>query len=169
MSETRPGVVVIGGGLGGLCLAEGLHRAGIPVTVHERDAGPAARRQGCRIHLGDVGATALADCLPRASYELLLATAGRPGGPVTVASKRLRRLRVIPGGTSAQVSVPVNRLTVREIMLADLGDLVRFGAEFTHYEPEGDGVRAYAVSSCPRPRCATPATASSTTKPCSTT
>jgi 2-polyprenyl-6-methoxyphenol hydroxylase-like FAD-dependent oxidoreductase len=28
-------------------------------------------------------------------------------------------------------------------MLADLGDLVRFGAEFTHYEPEGAGVRAH--------------------------
>ncbi|HEX3778027.1 MAG TPA: NAD(P)-binding protein [Pseudonocardiaceae bacterium] len=75
-----PRVVVIGGGLGGLCLAEGLHRAGIPVTVHERDAGPAARRQGYRIHLGGVGATALADCLPPASYQLLLATASHSGG-----------------------------------------------------------------------------------------
>lgn len=148
MSEP-PRVVVIGGGLGGLCLAEGLHRAGIPVTVHERDAEPTARRQGYRIHLGGDGATALADCLPPASYQLLLATAGRQGGQVTVATKRLRRLRVLPGGpggpatSPAAVSVAVNRLTVREIMLADLDDLVRFGAEFTHYEPEGAGVRAH--------------------------
>jgi hypothetical protein len=110
---------------------------------------PTVRRQGYRIHLGGIGATALADCLPPASYQLLLATAGRPGGQVTVATKRLRRLRVMPGAPGGQapspagVSVAVNRLTVREIMLADLGDLVRFGAEFTHYEPEGAGVRAH--------------------------
>jgi 2-polyprenyl-6-methoxyphenol hydroxylase-like FAD-dependent oxidoreductase len=145
-----PRVVVIGAGLGGLCLAEGLHRAGLEVSVHERDASPAARRQGYRIHIGGVGATALAQCLPPESYRLFLGTAGRSGSQVTVASKRLRPLKVIGGAPAAPggpapgaVSVAVNRLTLREIMLADLGDVVRFGAEFTGYVPEGAGVRVH--------------------------
>ena len=41
-------VAVAGGGLGGLCLAQGLGKAGIDVTVYERDAQLAARRQGYR-------------------------------------------------------------------------------------------------------------------------
>ena len=39
-------VLVIGGGLGGLCLAQGLQMAGINVAVYERDRSPEARAQG---------------------------------------------------------------------------------------------------------------------------
>ncbi|MBX6749581.1 MAG: hypothetical protein IRY85_07880 [Micromonosporaceae bacterium] len=33
----------------------------------------------------------------------------------------------------------INRLTLREILLADLGPRVHFGKKLTHYEPAGDG------------------------------
>jgi 2-polyprenyl-6-methoxyphenol hydroxylase-like FAD-dependent oxidoreductase len=36
---------------GGLCLAQGLLKAGVDVTVYERDARLAARRQGYRLHV----------------------------------------------------------------------------------------------------------------------
>jgi 2-polyprenyl-6-methoxyphenol hydroxylase-like FAD-dependent oxidoreductase len=44
-------VAVAGGGLGGLGLAQGLLKADVDVTVYERDAQPAGRRQGYRLHV----------------------------------------------------------------------------------------------------------------------
>lgn len=143
----RPRVAIIGGGLGGLCLAQGLLRQGIPATVYERDPSVLFRRQGYRIHIGPVGAAALQQCLPAALYDLFLATAGHPGRQVTVLSTRLRRLSAFPSEpTGDQVSVPVNRLTLRELLLAELGDVVRFGYQFTRYEPIGDTIRAHFVT-----------------------
>ncbi|MEU0570899.1 NAD(P)-binding protein [Nonomuraea sp. NPDC005983] len=55
-------VFVVGGGLGGLCLAHGLRRAGLGVTVYERDASAALRAQGYRIGLKDTGRRALRAC-----------------------------------------------------------------------------------------------------------
>ncbi len=43
MSQLPLRVLVIGGGLGGLCLAQGLRKAGISVAVYERDSEPSAR------------------------------------------------------------------------------------------------------------------------------
>ena len=48
-------VAVAGAGLGGLCLAQGLLKAGVDVTVYERDARLAGRRQGYRLHVDAPG------------------------------------------------------------------------------------------------------------------
>ena len=37
-------VLVIGAGLGGLCLAQGLRKAGVDVAVYERDEGLVVRK-----------------------------------------------------------------------------------------------------------------------------
>ena len=57
-------VAVAGGGLGGLCLAQGLLKAGVDVTVYERDAQLAARWQGYRLHVDARAGLALEQCLP---------------------------------------------------------------------------------------------------------
>ena len=57
-------VAVAGGGLGGLCLAQGLLKAGVDVTVYERDAQLADRRQGYRLHVDARAGLALEQCLP---------------------------------------------------------------------------------------------------------
>ncbi|MDE1011873.1 MAG: NAD(P)-binding protein, partial [Paraburkholderia fungorum] len=41
-------VSIVGAGLGGLCLAQGLRKAGVPFDVYERDAAAESRTQGYR-------------------------------------------------------------------------------------------------------------------------
>jgi 2-polyprenyl-6-methoxyphenol hydroxylase-like FAD-dependent oxidoreductase len=59
MADSSFHVVVIGGGIGGLCLAQGLRKAGVPVSVYERDRTPTSRLQGYRIHVSPRGAGSL--------------------------------------------------------------------------------------------------------------
>ena len=70
-------VAIIGGGMGGLCLANGLKKAGIGVAVYERDQSPDSRPQGYRIHIDPQGSTALHECLPQHLWDLFCSTGGR--------------------------------------------------------------------------------------------
>jgi 2-polyprenyl-6-methoxyphenol hydroxylase-like FAD-dependent oxidoreductase len=139
-------VAIVGAGLGGLCLAQGLRRSGVDAVVYERDPRLAGRRQGYRIHLDARGVLALRECLPAGLFELFLATCGRPGTQVTVLSSRLRVLREIAGGPGgdpddpATLSTSVNRLTLREVLWSGLGDRVSFGHELSRYTDDGTGI-----------------------------
>jgi 2-polyprenyl-6-methoxyphenol hydroxylase-like FAD-dependent oxidoreductase len=140
-------VLVIGAGLGGLCLAQGLHQAGISVTVYERDPSPEARTQGYRFHMDIRGEEALRACLPPSLYELAMATRAQPSTGATVFKIVDGELQVaITGrfpdrGSSAFVTVgsSIDRLTLRQVLLAGLDDVVHFGKEFTRYEQRPDG------------------------------
>jgi 2-polyprenyl-6-methoxyphenol hydroxylase-like FAD-dependent oxidoreductase len=61
------GVVIIGGGLSGLCLAHALAAQGTLVSVFERDTGPDIRGQGYRLTIDarhtSGGGRSLADAL----------------------------------------------------------------------------------------------------------
>ena len=56
-------VAIAGAGLGGLCLAQGLRRAGVEAVVFERDGSLGERRQGYRLHLDARAGLALEKCL----------------------------------------------------------------------------------------------------------
>jgi len=137
-------VLIVGGGLGGLCLAQGLRQAGISTAVYERDSTPGFRRQGYRLHIDARGATALRSCLPSDLFELFLATTSQLSHQITVFNKHLRILKT-PGSPAvnntdpARFSTAVDRLTLREILLAGLDDLVYFNKEYCRYEQLADG------------------------------
>jgi 2-polyprenyl-6-methoxyphenol hydroxylase-like FAD-dependent oxidoreductase len=143
-------VAVAGGGLGGLCLAQGLLRAGADVTVYERDASLAARRQGYRLHVDARAGLALADCLPPESFALFQATCGEASRRLTIMTERLRvRHEGGPGDPAADpyapatLSTSVNRQTFREVLAAGLDGRLVFGSELTRYEPGENGVRLH--------------------------
>jgi 2-polyprenyl-6-methoxyphenol hydroxylase-like FAD-dependent oxidoreductase len=146
----RVRVAVAGAGLGGLCLAQGLRRAGADVTVYERDDGLAGRRQGYRLHLDARAGLALQQCLPPDLLAAFQATCGQASTRLTVVSERLRVLKeVTPGAPAADpyapgtLSTPVNRLTLREVLAAGLDGTIVFGREVTGYAAVGKGVRVH--------------------------
>lgn len=71
-------VIVVGGGIGGLGLAQALRHQGVDVEVYERDATRGSRWEGYRLHINPAGARALHACLPEAGWQEFRATAG-PG------------------------------------------------------------------------------------------
>jgi 2-polyprenyl-6-methoxyphenol hydroxylase-like FAD-dependent oxidoreductase len=138
-------VIVAGGGIGGLCLAQGLRRAGVSVAVYERDASPTDRLEGYRIHINPAGSRALKACLPPPVWDSFVATAGEPGG-LGFLTEQLSELAVINGEATAdpaEGSHAVDRITLRHLPLSGLDDAVHFGKTFTHYEQHDGKVTAF--------------------------
>jgi 2-polyprenyl-6-methoxyphenol hydroxylase-like FAD-dependent oxidoreductase len=137
-------VAIAGAGLGGLCLAQGLARAGAEVTVYERDAALDSRRQGYRLHVDARAGLALQRCLPPELFDAFLATCGQPGRSFTVLSERLRVLHRVAGDpmvdamAPATLSTSVHRQTLREILAAGVD--IRFGRAVTGFSADQDTV-----------------------------
>ncbi|MGW3196084.1 FAD-dependent oxidoreductase [Streptomyces sp. NPDC001118] len=131
-------VIIAGGGLGGLALAQGLHQAGISVAVYEKDPIPAFRNQGYRIRINPDGITALKAVLTPSAFEVFAATAGTPGPRMDTFDHQLNLLHAqelppfpdLPGGGN----LAVNRMTLRQILLSGLEKTVHYGARLTHYD-----------------------------------
>jgi 2-polyprenyl-6-methoxyphenol hydroxylase-like FAD-dependent oxidoreductase len=136
-------VLVIGGGIGGLCLAQGLIKAGVNVTVFERDRAASSRLQGFRIHIDPDGSSALHDCLPTQLWEVFAATCGDFSRGFTMLTEQLQELmkfRQYPAPIEQVASHrSVSRITLRQILLAGLGDAVLFNRRFERYEHRPDG------------------------------
>src|SRR6516165_4335197 len=71
-------VLIIGGGIGGLTLAQGLRRARISAAVYERDRTLTNRLQGYRVHISPTGGLALRECLPPHLFAVFDRTCGHP-------------------------------------------------------------------------------------------
>jgi 2-polyprenyl-6-methoxyphenol hydroxylase-like FAD-dependent oxidoreductase len=139
-------VVVIGGGIGGLCLAQRLRKAGVGVEVYERDRAAGSRWEGYRIYVNPAGSRSLRACLPDPLWAAFLATSG-VAGPICWLTEQLDELVVVeesvlcPQGAAdpAENHYAVDRRTLRRLLLSGLEDVVHFGAEFRRYEHTADG------------------------------
>ena len=143
MSTSSFHILIIGGGLGGLCLAQGLKKAGISVAVYERDRTQADRLQGYRIHIEPRGNRALHACLPPRLFDAYLATSGSGGKGLRFSTERLKELCFINMKTEpsdpVESSSSVSRITLRQVLLAGLDEVVHFDKTFTHYQETPDG------------------------------
>jgi 2-polyprenyl-6-methoxyphenol hydroxylase-like FAD-dependent oxidoreductase len=145
-------VAIIGGGMGGLCLANGLKKAGISVTVYERDLSPDSRPQGYRIHIDPQGSRALHACLPQHLWDLFCSTGGNFSQGFSIVTQQLHELLNLArpqariGGTGDTIARhrSISRITLRRILLAGLEQDVQFNKRFLRYEETPDGaIRAH--------------------------
>src|SRR5882724_2019988 len=90
-------VVVIGGGIGGLCLAQGLKKSGISVAVYERDRAPTDRAQGYRVHISPAGSRALHACLSPHLFDILDRACGKPSNAVRFMTEQMKVLLALEG------------------------------------------------------------------------
>lgn len=136
-------VLVIGAGLGGLTLAQGLTKQGVEVATFERDPAAESRAQGARFHLDERGVRALRECLRPASFALFEATLGEPSESIHLLDDRLSVVLTKPftGPDGIRPGRPASRQLVRRI-LADGMD-VRYGMALTSFEQNESGVSAH--------------------------
>jgi 2-polyprenyl-6-methoxyphenol hydroxylase-like FAD-dependent oxidoreductase len=125
-------VLIIGGRLGGLCLAQGLKKSGISVAVYERDSSAQFRNQGYRISIKKEGSHALRDCLKEDLFRLLV---------FLDQQLHVKFAKPLPHSLIPDESgFGVNRLTLREILLAGMEDMVHFGKTCERFDQMEDGL-----------------------------
>jgi 2-polyprenyl-6-methoxyphenol hydroxylase-like FAD-dependent oxidoreductase len=139
----RPHIIVIGAGVGGLCLAQGLSLSGVSVNVYERDASPTTSMSGYRLSISPTGSRALKSCLPGAVFDRLTLATGEPSRAVTFLDHRLNRLLAIDLPAHDRRSLdserPIGRAVLRRVLLDGLDGVVRFNKTFVAYRHEPDG------------------------------
>ncbi|ONI77915.1 FAD-binding monooxygenase [Actinosynnema sp. ALI-1.44] len=135
-------VIVIGAGTGGMCLAHGLKQAGISVAVYERDRTRSDGLYGYRVGINPDGSRALHQCLPQDLYDTFVATCARGPRYFNMLDERLNEvlsLRLRDEADAVNSEKSVSRMTLRQVLLTGVEDIVHFGKTFERYETNPDG------------------------------
>ncbi|KAK9782497.1 putative FAD-binding domain-containing protein [Seiridium cardinale] len=142
-------VLIIGGGISGLCLAQALSKLKIDFKVFERDPSTSFRGQGYRIRLA-IGTDVIKQVTPPNVAKLFADTCAidpqsmQKFNAITHESIPSQfggeaRLKVWAKGTPSTV----DRTTLRNVLTTDIGERIIFGKSFTRYEVDENGVTAY--------------------------
>jgi 2-polyprenyl-6-methoxyphenol hydroxylase-like FAD-dependent oxidoreductase len=133
-------VLIIGAGVAGLLLAQGLHLRSIPFRLFERH--PRSHlAQGHRFRISKEAQTALNSVLSPQLQGLLQQTASVRNrfDPRYVDARRLDFQKPTPAGLE---SMPVDRTWIRSLTALGIDDAIEFEKEFVSYEIQDDRVRA---------------------------
>ncbi|MBC9909922.1 FAD-dependent oxidoreductase [Chitinophaga varians] len=136
-------VIIAGAGLGGLCLAQGLKKAGIDFTVYEKDAAFNSRTQGYRIRIDYSGQESLSTCLPADLYAAFENTAAVPA-PVYTLDTRMQALdnkwvdQWIKDEREIPADLKADRHTLRRVLISGIEQQVIFDRDLTGYSVQPD-------------------------------
>ncbi|KAF4320889.1 hypothetical protein JM18_004308 [Phytophthora kernoviae] len=143
--DYRTHVLIIGAGIGGLCLAQGLKKNGIPFTVFERDPSPNYRTQGYRLRINNDGYEALKTNLSPANFEVFLRATGHfqpqfkyldaeTGGAAPPNAQFLHKSNITKNVFSA------DRAMLRSLLLTDLNEHeIQYGMAFKCFHVQSNG------------------------------
>lgn len=138
--DRDPAVLIIGAGLGGLGLAQGLVRAGFNVTVFERDQSPSSREQGYRISMRQLGMAALSALLPQEKINRLSrAKVADVGDGFTFANEKMQPILKIPSGQDA--AVQFLRSELRKLLQEGIN--IEWNKRIVMFEEKSDRVIAH--------------------------
>lgn len=138
-------VAIIGAGLGGLALAQGLRKNNISFQIFEKDAAVNSRTQGYRIRIDQTGQKALTYCLSKDLYDAFTESCALPSQGVRTLNPQFEQLTdkwVDSWSDTAKDKLPdlkANRLTMREVLLTGLDEQINFNKEFVNYEELANG------------------------------
>jgi 2-polyprenyl-6-methoxyphenol hydroxylase-like FAD-dependent oxidoreductase len=135
-------VGIVGGGIGGLALAQGLKKAGIGVALYERDRTPTDRLQGYRVHISPKGSVALHECLPSGLFDVFAATCSVRNDGFRFLSEKMEELLSIKDRGAASAIArhwSASRIMLRQVLLGGLDGIIQFDRNFTHYEETASG------------------------------
>ncbi|KAK4561543.1 hypothetical protein LTR86_004861 [Recurvomyces mirabilis] len=153
----NPEVIIIGGGLGGLSLANGLYNKGISYHVFERDRTEHYRAQGYRIRIGGPAIDSLDYLLTAqamARFNLSCADFSmHPIPEIDAESAKVSEpnvpMPVLPEGMTwsglLKKARCVDRAAMREVLIKSIPtEHISYDKVFTHYEEMEDGtVKAF--------------------------
>ncbi|KAI9930161.1 hypothetical protein ASPWEDRAFT_48314 [Aspergillus wentii DTO 134E9] len=138
-------VLIVGAGLGGLCLAQALKKHNIPFRVFEKDEATDFRAQGYRIRITQHGYDALESSLSPKILSLFEKTCPEMviggGARLDANGNTLSG----PGGPPPGIgkAFTVDRGTFRRVLMTGIEEFVSFGMQFERYSLREDGVRAH--------------------------
>lgn len=140
MSIEQQRILIIGAGLAGLGLAQGLKQAKIPFHVYERDTSAGFRAQGYRIRMGPDGAGAVKRLVPEhlwVAYEATAAQVVHGGHQLDVLtgeeSSWMAGRRGPPPGMDGK-AYNVDRAVLRDLLLQGLEGDISFGKKMERFE-----------------------------------
>ncbi|MBS0031814.1 FAD-dependent oxidoreductase [Chitinophaga sp. 22321] len=134
-------ITIIGGGIGGLCLAQGLKKANLYFTVYERNAREEDWLDGYRIHLRSIGAKSLHHCLSEEVWKDFLSATAAPTDGIGFLTEDMKELVHIEESLmTGNHKVPeegqynVSRKLLRKVLMSGIKEHIHYGKTFLKYE-----------------------------------
>jgi 2-polyprenyl-6-methoxyphenol hydroxylase-like FAD-dependent oxidoreductase len=146
MANAKP-VLISGGGIASLLLAQALRLANIPFKIFERDASFVFRAQGYRLRLSTEGLDAIESVLDRPTFDKFWDKCGKTGGVGFSAFNAVtgeQTEHLVPEGLASRGGkvVGIARGDMRAVFAEGCEDKIEWSRNVTGYELTEDGVRA---------------------------